>query len=169
MRWPSIGFDRAQIIWAWSKKKRFPGELELFTNVWYWLHSSFHTVISVIEKWIIFGMRVRCAVIYGWKEGTKEGVCVWCVCVCVRACVRACSCVCVCVCVWEKGLGKRCWERWANLNNCKQEGGGLGCFVCRNVFSWFLHGGFISAFALWMILDNLEILNRPTVAETNTI
>lgn len=51
-------------------------------------------------------------------------------------------------CVWER-IGKASLGTMGKSKQCKEE----GCFVCRNVFSWFLHGGFISAFDFRPRLD----------------
>lgn len=51
-------------------------------------------------------------------------------------------------CVWER-IGKASLGTMGKSKQCKEE----GCFVCGNVFSWFLHGGFISAFDFRPRLD----------------
>lgn len=38
---------------VYKRKRIFPGVRPLFTNLCYWLYSSFPTLIAVIEKWII--------------------------------------------------------------------------------------------------------------------
>lgn len=57
-----------------SKRKHiFPGVCLLFTNLCCWLYSSFHTLIAVIEKWIILSRERKGEAC--WRDSTPQDKC----------------------------------------------------------------------------------------------
>lgn len=61
-----------QAAYCFSKRKHiFPGVRPLFTNLCYWLYSSFHTLIAVIEKWIILLSEGEAR----WRDSTLQDKC----------------------------------------------------------------------------------------------